>query len=155
MATEATNVIKIFFCYARKDKRLRDALENHLETLKHLGRITTWYDREILPGTAWKHEIDTHLSTSDIILLLISPHFMRSNYCYGIEMHRAFERQKAGNARVIPIILRPVDWKETPIGDLQALPLDGKPVTTWRNRDEALQNVAEGISEVVKVLLLE
>jgi PleD family two-component response regulator len=78
---------------------------------------------------------------------------MRSNYCYGVEMRRALERHKAGDAWVIPIILRPVDWKETPIGDLQVLPVNGKPVTTWRNRDEAFQNVASGITEVAKLLL--
>jgi predicted DNA-binding transcriptional regulator YafY len=68
-------------------------------------------------------------------------------------MCRALERHKAGDSRVIPVILRPVDWKETPIGDIQALPANGKPVTTWRNRDEAFHNVAKGIAEVVKVLL--
>jgi CheY-like chemotaxis protein len=72
---------------------------------------------------------------------------------YGVEMRRALERHKAGDAWVIPIILRPVDWKETPIGDLQVLPVNGKPVTAWRNRDEAFQNVARGITEVTKLLL--
>ena len=64
--------------------------------------------------------------TSEIILLLISPNFMHSDYCYSIEMRRALERHERGEARVIPVILRPVDWKGTPIGELQALPTDGE-----------------------------
>lgn len=153
MTVDPVKAIKIFFCYARKDKLLREALESHLETLRRSGQITIWYDREILPGVEWKREIDTHLNTADIILLLISPNFMRSNYSYGVEMHRALERHKAGDAWIIPVILRPVDWKETPIGNLQVLPANGKPVTIWRNRDEAFQNVAKGITEVVKLFL--
>jgi hypothetical protein len=149
MMTESTRPIKIFYCYARKDKELRDELETHLEFLRRSGQITAWYDREIQPGTEWKREIDAHLDSADIVLLLISPNFMRSDYCYGVEMHRALERQRAGEARVIPIILRPVAWERTPLSELQALPTDGKPVTSWRSRDEAFRDVAKGIYEVV------
>ena len=78
---------------------------------------------------------------------------MRSDYCYGIEMRRAIERHETGEARVIPIILRPVDWKRAPIGELQALPRDGKSVTLWRNRDSAFESIVEGIDEVVRELV--
>ena len=73
-----------------------------------------------------------------------------SDYCYSVEMHRALERQKAGATSVIPIILRPCNWRELPMSTLQALPEDGRPITMWRNRDEAFQNVVAGIQEVVK-----
>ncbi len=145
-----TKAVKIFYCYARKDKGLRDELERHLAGLKRSEQVIFWYDREILPGTEWKGEIHRHLDTSDIILLLISPNFIQSDYCYSIEMRRALERHKAGAMSVIPIILRPCSWNEMPIHALQALPQDGKPITTWRNRDEAFQNVVAGIREVVK-----
>jgi internalin A len=82
--------------------------------------VTTWYERELLPGTAWNQEIDKHLTTSDIVLLLVSPNFMNSDYCYSIEMQKALERHEQGEARVIPVILRPVNWQEMPFGKLQA-----------------------------------
>ena len=85
-----------------------------MEALKRAWRITTWYDCQIQPGSEWKREVDAHLNTSDIILLLISPDFMQSDYCYDVEMGRAIDRHNAGEARVLPIILRPVNWKETP-----------------------------------------
>ena len=69
--------------------------------------------------------------------------------CYDKEMTRALERHKAGTARVIPVILRPVDWHTAPFGKLQALPRDGKPVTSWKSRDEAFVDIARGIREVV------
>ncbi len=145
--------VKIFFCYARKDRIFRDSLERHLEPWRRSGQIITWHDREILPGTKWKSEIDIHLQTSDIILLLVSPNFMASDYCYGVEMRQALEKHKAREAHIIPIILHPVHWQETPLSDLQALPTDAKPVSTWPNHDEAYLDIATGIDKVVKTLL--
>ena len=147
--------IKIFYCYAHEDKTLRDELEKHLTPLKRTGQITEWYDRDIQGGTDWESEIETHLTTANIILLLVSPDFIFSDYCYGVEMKKALDRHKAGQAHVIPIILRPVLWQETPIGVLQALPTDGEPVTLWPNRDKAFWDVVKGIHEVVRKLTIK
>jgi molecular chaperone DnaK len=152
MAAEATRAIKIFYCYARKDRALRDELGKHLKPLKFQGKIAEWYDRDIQPGADWAQEIDSRLNTTDIFLLLVSPDFVNSDYCWGIEMQRALERHRVGEARVIPIILRPVPWEETPLRELQVLPTGGKPVTTWRNRDTAFMSVARDISNIVGTL---
>src|SRR5437588_4771006 len=98
--------VSIFYSYAREDEALRNKLEKHLSLLQRQGSIVTWYDRQIIPGTDWAHDIDSHLNQASIILLLISPDFLASDYCYNIEMQRALERHKVGEARVIPIILR-------------------------------------------------
>ena len=153
MMAKSQKIIKIFYCYAHEDKALRNELEKHLEPLKRSKQITTWHDRDIQPGTEWKQELASHLDSADIVLLLVSPNFMRSNYCYGVGMQRALERHEAGEARVIPVILRPVDWQQTPLSKLQVLPTDGKPISTWRNRDEAFRDVAKGIRVVVGTLL--
>ena len=76
--------------------------------------------------------IDEHLEAADVVLLLISADFLASDYCYDTEMKRALEKHKAGKARVIPIIIRPVDWKGAPFGELQALPKNAKAVTSWQ-----------------------
>ncbi len=65
------------------------------------------------------------------------------------------ERHNCGEARVIPVILRPVMWEIALFGRLQALPTDGKPVNMWKNQDEAFRNVAEGIRRVVDELRSE
>ena len=95
-------------------------------------------------------EIDAHVNSADIILLLVSPDFLASDYCYKVEMETALDRHKQRAAVVIPIILRPVDWSGAPFGHLQALPRDGRPVTSWSNRDEAFTSIAQGIREVVE-----
>jgi hypothetical protein len=76
--------------------------------------VTSWHDRLILPGTDWAHVVDAHLMEAQVILLLISPDFLASDYCYGVEMQRAIARHATQEAQVIPILLRPVDWEDAP-----------------------------------------
>ena len=146
--------IRVFISYAHEDQRLRKRLEAHLALLQQQGLITTWHDRKIIAGTEWASEIDAQLNTSQIILLLVSAAFLASKYCYGIEMAQALKRHEAGQARVIPVILRPVDWRIAPLSKLQALPTDAEPVTgrRWRNIDEACADVSRGIREVIQTL---
>src|SRR5947209_3816925 len=129
-------VIHVFCSYAREDKMLRDKLEKHLSAFKRSGLMAIWHDQEIAPGTDWEQQIDTNLNIADIILLLLSSDFIDSDYCYGREMQRALERHEGGEAHVIPVLLRHVHWQDTPLGRLQALPPDAKPVTAWRDSDE-------------------
>lgn len=131
------NPIELFFSYSHRDEDLMKELVKHLSILKRQGLICAWHDRQITAGTEWEGQIDQHLNSAQVILLLISPDFMASDYCYDIELDRAMERHQNKAARVIPVILRPVDWKGAPFGKLQSLPKDAKPITSWTNRDEA------------------
>src|SRR5215469_1143805 len=145
---------EVFFSYAHNDEDLRNELANHLSLLKRQSVIREWHDRQITAGEEWAGEISSHLQSAEIILLLVSSDFLASDYCYDIEMQRALERHEAGDARVIPIILRPVDWHDAPFGKLQALPTDGKPVDSrnWYSKDEAFYDVTQGIRRVIEEL---
>jgi TIR domain/WD domain, G-beta repeat len=148
-ARDAFMSVSIFFCYAHEDEELLNKLKRHLWPLQRQGLIAVWHDRDISAGTEWEQEISQHLNAAQIILLLVSPDFMYSDYCYGVEMKRAIERHQRGEARVIPVILRSVYWQGI-LGHLQALPIDAKPVRSWADVDEALYNVTEGIRTVVE-----
>src|SRR5690349_20709716 len=117
--------IEVFYSYADTDAPLCSKLEKHLSLLKHEGIITTWHKRQILAGADWAKALDSHLSTAPVILLLISADFVASDYCYGIEIQQSLQRHDAGEARVIPILLRPVNWRGAPFGKLTALPSNG------------------------------
>ncbi len=144
--------LEVFFSYAHVDEVWKNQLEKHLSLLRRERLVSGWHDRKIVPGLEWASEIDTHLTSAHIILLLVSPDFIASDYCWGLEVKRAMRRHNAGEARVIPIIVRPVDWKKAPFGKLQALPTDGKPITIWPNIDEAFLNVVQGIRDAIKDL---
>jgi hypothetical protein len=144
--------IDVFFSYSHKDEELREQLETHLALLKRKGIIRGWHDRRIGAGAEWKDAIDQQLEAARVILLLVSPDFLASDYCYDIEMKRALARRDAGEARVLPIILRDCDWSDAPFAKLQALPREARPVTSWPNRDEAWKNVALGIRAAIEQL---
>jgi O-acetyl-ADP-ribose deacetylase (regulator of RNase III) len=144
---------EVFLSYAHEDEELRIELGKHLRALEHGGLIRTWHDRMINPGTEWKNTIDKRLERSGLVLLLISADFLDSKYCYEVEMKRALERHEYRESLVIPIILRPVVWANSPFAKLQVLPKDGRPVTEWSNQDAAFVNITEGIRVAVEDLL--
>jgi tetratricopeptide (TPR) repeat protein len=152
MTTTNRTAISVFISYAHKDEALLKQLHTHLSSLTRQGLIVTWYDRQIVAGSDWAGVIDDRLEQASIILLLVSADFIASKYCYEVEMKRALERHEAGQARVIPIALRPADWKDMPFASLQALPTDARPVTTWPNQDAAFVDVVAGIRRAIEDL---
>jgi replicative DNA helicase len=148
----ALTPVRLFFSYSHKDEAFKGDLEAHLKILQRRGLIDTWSDRQIIPGQDWESAIQKELDHADIILFLVSAQFIASDYCYGKELSRAMERHERNEAKVIPVIVRPVDWNDAPFSMLQALPKDRKPVTLWTNQDEAWLDVEEGIKKAVEEL---
>lgn len=141
---------RIFFSYCHKDEILRNELEVHLSILKRQGFVESWHDRNIFPGEDINNAISAHLEGADIVLLLVSPDFLASEYCWGIELARAMKLHEAGRAAVIPVILRPCDWHNTPFASLLATPTDGLPVVKWGDRDDAYLDVARAIRRTIE-----
>src|ERR1044071_5498966 len=108
MPTEQHTPVELFISYAGKDEALRDELIKHLAALERQGLIREWHGRKIAPGADWDGEISEHLSQAEVVLLLVSPDFIASSYCYDVEVKKALERHERGEAVVIPVILRPV-----------------------------------------------
>src|SRR5258708_508215 len=143
----------VFISYSHQDKKFRQELDKHLSNLKRQNIITSWYDGDIRPGTEWQPQIMEHLHTAQIVLLLISADFMASDFCYSIEMTQAIARHDANQARILPLILRPTDWKGAPFAKLKVLPTDGKAITRWPTHDDAFENIIQGIREAVDDLI--
>ncbi len=152
MTARIARKIKVFFSYSHKDKDLRDELDKHLSVLKRQKLISNWDDGMIVPGDEWEPQIEYQMDSADLILLLISPDFLDSDYCSVIEQGHALEKHAAGEVLVIPVLLRPLDWQGSPFGKLQGLPTDFRSVTEWGNRDAAWRDVAQGIRKAVEEL---
>jgi hypothetical protein len=135
----------IFFSYSHKDEGLRDRLEVALTTMRRQGLIEAWHDRRLRAGDDFDKGVRAELERADVILLLVSPDFIASDYCHDVEMTRAMERHDRGEARVIPVILRPCMWHPMPFGKLLGIPRDGLAVTRWPDLDEAFLDIAERI----------
>lgn len=152
MTAGQVGLVYIFYSYAREDKKLRDRLEKHLSILKRLYLIAQWHNVEIDAQQEWEDSVDSYLDVADIILLLLSPGFMASDRSYNIQVKGALKRHEMGNARVIPVLLRPVFWQETPFAKLKMLPSNARPVVTWRDRDAAFVDVIQELQKVIREL---
>ena len=146
-------MLSLFFSYSHEDEASRNELEKHLAMLRRDGTISSWHDRRIRAGEDIHHVISERLDAADIILLLVSPDFLDSDYCYDVEMQRAVERHNAGEARVIPVILQPCDWLSAPFGHLRATPPDGKPIAKYPNVNDAYLAVAHDVRTAAADLL--
>ncbi len=146
--------IEVFCCYSHKDQSFLLELVTHLAPLQKEGMIILRADINMNAGAEWEKELDRYLNTAQIILLLVSPDFIASEYCYSIEMRRAMERHERNEAHVIPIILRPTAWQGTLFGKLLALPQDAIPVDNphWHTSDYAFFAIVEGIKKTIETL---
>jgi hypothetical protein len=57
--------------------------------------------------------------------------------------------RRDGSARIVPVIAKPVFWKKRPLPSYQALPEDGRTISTCPDRGEAYVQVVEGIYDLV------
>jgi len=144
--------VDVFISYSHRDQRLAERLRDHLAPLKQRELISDWYDRKIEPGEDWSETINEQLNGCKLVLLLLSPSFFASEYCMGVEVKQALVLHDNGEARVIPILLRDVEWAGTSLARLQALPPNARPVVRWRDRDQALREVARGIGQAAEVV---
>ena len=141
--------MKAFISYSHTDEQRRKRLETHLAVLGREGRIEEWFDRKILAGSRIGAEIDERLEWCELFLPLVSPDFLASDYCYEREMSIALERHRTNDARVVPIIIEPCDWRHTPLGELKAVPRDAEPVALWDNENHAFLDVVTELRRII------
>lgn len=99
---------KAFISYAHKDKIYFDIF---LEYLQSQSGWNFWTDRNIEIGSGWYEAIQQSVKNADVALLLISAHFLSSEFIKEHEFSRFSElkAQKPG-FRFLPILLRDVDF---------------------------------------------
>ncbi len=141
---------RLFVSYSHEDEKHRRRLATELRPLERDGLVEVWHDRRILPGDDWKGKIAERLETADLILFLVSPDLLASDYVHDVEARRALERHQAGEARVVPVLVRPTEnWRSSPLAGIQVLPSDARPVTDWPSKDRAWADVVKGLRELL------
>lgn len=147
---EDTKGIKFFISYAIEDESFKNDLEKHLGGLKNKGLIEIWHCRRIIPGLEWDREIRTQLKKSHIILFLVSPDFINSNYINTVEVQYAIELHKKREALIVPILIRPCDFESLKISRFQALPKNAKPISRWDDKDQAYLDVVKQLKKTIE-----
>lgn len=140
---------KAFFSYSKHDRAYLDAFLRHLSPLKRNDKIQPWDDSQIKGGEEWDERIKAQLETADIIFFLLTANALATDYIYEVEMKRAMERHAEGAAIVVPIVVQPCDWTETPLAKLNGLPTKGKPITEHNSEDQAWYETVQRIKEIL------
>ncbi len=147
-------MIKICCCYAPEDAELHLELKQAVGITEGSKQFVSWYDGEIHPGTESMREVETHVTTADLILLLVSPALLDAAHPSGL-LQVAASGQRMGAAQVIPILLRPVKWQESWLTELPVLPRDGQPVAQAHHRSVVFSGIANRIRTVISDLIAQ
>ncbi|MGJ8561243.1 MAG: toll/interleukin-1 receptor domain-containing protein [Litorimonas sp.] len=145
---QGSSKLKAFISYSHKDEKYVERLHVHLAQISRQGMVDAWYDRAITVGGVLDNEIDMNLEGSDIFLAVVSPDFIASGYCYDKEMTKAIKMHDAGEIIIVPLIVEPCDWINTPLQRFRATPKDGKAVSEWSNQNSAFLDVVSDLRKV-------
>lgn len=132
----------LFYAYADPDERFAKELEKHLSSMEQEGLIRSWNARMIKAGEHRDEVIGQKLNEAGYILFLVSADFFAD--CADL-IQLALQYHKAKRAKIIPVLVRAVDWKRSPFGALEPCPRNGKSVKSWSDPDEAWVDVVESI----------
>ena len=140
---------KVFISYSHRDEDFKNGLISTLDVLQDQGKIDAWQDRKIRPGDEWRKAIQAAMEECQIALLLVSVDFLTSEFIRDKELPVLFQRRKDAGLHAIPIIVRECMWQEIPIlRDLQALPQDGRPINSFRDRDKVWKEIGKEIQRL-------
>jgi hypothetical protein len=147
---ETDDYMKIFISYSKSDIDYLNALKAHLSPLLRSKKASIWYDERLEPGSFWDDEIKEQLQEADIVLFLVSPQFLGTDYIWDQELTPIIEKSRQKLTTAIPVILRPCDWQNTELRHLGALPYKAKPVSEYPNQDAAYLEIVQGVRAVIE-----
>lgn len=146
-AAQRSRVSIICIC-APPDLLHLDQWENHLRPLEQAGHITVWSERHLPAGAPRAEQMNECLEQADLVVFLLSADFFDSDDCVEL-MNKAFRRHQQGKTRILPVLLRRVAWRESPLGILSCLPSNQCPVTEWTNQDAAFGDCVQDIRRML------
>jgi hypothetical protein len=132
--------------YADADRAWAEELRLRLQPLVDAGLVSEAGDRESRLAAAGEEPRSMGLGAAQLVLALVSPESLASDFCRD-EFEHALKRSEQGECTVIPILLRPAPWHESPLSRYQSLPADGIPIAVATDRERAWQAVVAGIRQ--------
>jgi len=141
--------LRVFISYSRKDKEYLEDLKVFLTPLMRDQNMILWDDNTLKPGEEWDKSIRRELMRADIIIFLISPDLLATDYIWTVEMKEALERNDRAEAKMIPVLIRDCLWRSSPFARYNIIPEKGKPLSSFPNQDEGWKIIAEQIEESI------
>jgi len=147
----STGACKIIISYSHKDRQWLDLLRTHLAFLEQQHLIDLWDDSQIMVGAHRKQAIANALASARFALLLVSANFLASNFIAYNELPLIRQRLSQSQITILPLILSPCLFEESPLGDYQPFnpnrPLSQLPFV---EQEDILVRVAREIRKVLQ-----
>ena len=129
-----------------------DSLLNHLTWIERRG-VDIWTDRDIAPGALWHDSIQAALDRAQVAVLLVSPHFLASDYISTDELPVLLDAAAGDGLTIFWIPVRPSAYRQSPIARFQAAHAPHRPLAALNpgDRDQALVEISERLGQVLNL----
>jgi hypothetical protein len=151
--TSAPNCRRIFVSYSHRDAEWLRQLQTHLRPFERAGLIDHWDDTRLRPGDAWEEEIRQALSEARVAVLLVSPHFLASDFIMDQELPLLLEAARRGEATLLPMILSPCRYWAVPgLSTYQAVNDPARPLVDCSvgDRERAWVKLVEAVEGLLR-----
>lgn len=142
----------VFISYSHKDKKWLDELLLFLKPDVQRESINVWDDSKIEPGANWSEEIENALTAAKVAVLLVSPHFLASDYIASKELPNLLDAAKERGLTILWIAISESPWGRTPIATYQSAHTPSRPLNSLSraSRDKAWNKICEKILASIK-----
>lgn len=105
---------KIFVSYAHTDKDWLERMNVHLKPLERSHNVELWTDQKIGVGKRWLDEIENALADAHVAVLLVSAHFLASDFIADGELPPLLQKAEQEGTRIMPVIVGSCDFRGHP-----------------------------------------
>jgi hypothetical protein len=159
---------QVFLSYAHKDAVHLKSMVEHIKPLMRRLELTLWQDGNLKAGDYWNNEIHKAITASRIVISLITPAYLASDYIHTHEGPAILDVHKRFGVLVVPVYVQECDWQDLykdilpakPLGvPLQAIPSDAsrnlKAVKSWKPQPAGWHAVTQQLDRSIAAFLAE
>jgi hypothetical protein len=151
LRTPAPPKATVFVSYSHTDQKWLNRLTTMLAPLLRTSPVDIWYDGKIKPSQKWREEIDMALESAKVGLLLVSKHFLASDFIVTNELPYLLNAASRRGVKILWVSVGPSLFDETALKDIQAINPPSRPWNKLRggSLDDGLRKAALAVKEAV------
>lgn len=142
--------VHVYVVSAHRDSWWLKQLESQLILMKRFSYINSWHNFQTGPDPFPKDQVDDRLEEADLIIYLMSPDLVASNYFYGKEVRLAITQHQLKRAVLVPVYLRDLGPEFRPFKSIPSLPKDQDAIKNAVGYEEEIvfRQVIEELKEI-------